>query len=215
MHVSWAFWVALCLPKMIGATAISNDLPSQKLATIELELGKVYAPGEIHALQVSATRNQTQDNLQERSLRKREVLHATLNAKLNFYCPNLRNTQREFEWVSYWYSQSNRMYMVGTKDIDGFKNFSFNPNDGVFAGYWYHSFCLATPTKICTYNVQAYFSGKKYTHFIMMEMVTDTSNGANILAPFITENCVDIHTNACPGVSGSHCTITSSHVTIP
>ncbi|KAF5578879.1 hypothetical protein FPCIR_11385 [Fusarium pseudocircinatum] len=199
MRFSSIFSLAICLLKTTKATPTAEGVSEQRLSTIELEIGKTYAPGEIQKLQLSALQNHAVNATQQgKSIQKREILHAALNAKINFYCPNLRNTQREFEWVAYWYSQSNRLQMVGTKDIDGFRNFSFDSNTGKFAGYWYHSFCLATPTKLCTYNVQAYFSGKKYTHFVMMEMVTDASSGANILAPVVTENCVDIHTNACP-----------------
>ncbi|KAF5528873.1 hypothetical protein FMEXI_14491 [Fusarium mexicanum] len=195
-----------------------TDLP-----VVQLELSRSYTSDEIRNLQDAALKNETVAEVEapakreEQKMQKREILHATLNAKINFYCPNLRNTRREFEWVSYWYSQSNRMDMVGTKNVDGFRNFSFNPASGTFAGYWYHSFCQAQGDKICTYNVQSYFTGKKYTHFTVMEMVTDTSNGANILAPVITENCVDLRAsgNSCPSVSATHCTITSISVTVP
>ncbi|KAF2228224.1 hypothetical protein BDZ85DRAFT_255618 [Elsinoe ampelina] len=219
------FVLAIGLLRLTSALAIDSaatDLDArddhEDLPEILLEMGRTYQPGEIRELQLKAKAEQAAGKTKNeaRSLAKRTIVVRTLNAKWSFFCPIQTSTvTREFEWSAYWFSNDRTFHITGHKNVDGFKNLR---NDRLsFDTVFYHTFCVASGTRVCTYHFEGYISGLHDADHLSMEM-TIAGNFPGIILPTVRETCVNIRSGQCAAansVGGGLCTNRGIDVTVP
>lgn len=212
LRITSALAIAENADNAISAADDHEDLPE-----IQLEIGKTYQPGEIRELQRQAKKAGETSNVVARDLEKRETVVRTLNAKWSFHCPIQTTTvTREFEWAAYWFSTTRGFRLTGLKNVDGFKNLH---NDRLsFNSIWYHTFCVTSGSRVCTYHFEAYVEGLHDANHLSMEM-TIAGNFPGIVLPKVTESCVNIRAGTCAAagssVGGGVCTNQNIAVTVP
>ncbi|TKX23742.1 hypothetical protein C1H76_4019 [Elsinoe australis] len=212
LRITSALAIADNTDRDVSAADDHEDLPE-----IQLEIGKTYQPGEIRELQRQAKKAGETAKVEARDLEKRATIVRPLNAKWSFHCPIQTTTvTREFEWAAYWFTTTRNLRLTGLKNVDGFKNIR---NDRLsFDAVWYHTFCVTSGTRVCTYHFEAGISGlHDGTH--LSQEITIAGNFPGIVLPKVTESCVNIRAGTCaaPGnsVGGGVCTNGNIAVTVP
>ncbi|KAG8627556.1 hypothetical protein KVT40_005039 [Elsinoe batatas] len=219
------FVLAIGLLRLTTALAIDSDVKDldvvddhEDLPEIMLEMGKTYQPGEIRELQLKAKEEQAAGKTRNeaRSLAKRVTVVRTLNAKWKFHCPvQTATVTREFEWSAYWFSNTRGFQLTGHKNVDGFKNYH---NDRLsFNTVWYHTYCVTSGSRVCTYHFEAYVEGLHDADHLSMEM-TVAGNFPGIVLPKVHETCVNIRSGQCAAansVAGGVCTNAGITITVP